>query len=281
MHFSCTLGAVLPGGGSAWNLNARLGPPWRMCQVTFPIHVGSKWNVRFSRTLGVSAFPFRRPTRRAERAEEGGGSAHAAASARTGGSTKRRQQPRERTLRLLRHRGERLVEPRPEGLQKLQVARGRPLAGVGIRLARVLPQDLLGERVLPVPFVQSQIRLVAHGPGAADSSTASRCPRPRTDSRGRRCGPHDGGREQSNGTRTGGQVWNGAEFGRAFGVSHTTVRRYLDLLTSVFVVRQLQPWFENISKRQVRSPKVYIADSGILLAVVWRRFSAAQAYLLR
>lgn len=61
-----------------------------------------------------------------------------------------------------------------------------------------------------------------------------------------------------------GQLWNGAEFGRAFGVAHTTVRRYLDLLTSVFVVRQLQPWHENISKRQVRSPKVYIGDSGIL-----------------
>lgn len=65
-----------------------------------------------------------------------------------------------------------------------------------------------------------------------------------------------------------GQLWNGAEFGRAFGVSHTTVRRYLDLLTSVFVVRQLQPWFENIRKRQVRSPKVYIADSGVLHALL-------------
>ena len=65
-----------------------------------------------------------------------------------------------------------------------------------------------------------------------------------------------------------GQVWNGAEFGRAFGVSHTTVRRYLDLLTSVFVVRQLQPRFENIRKRQVRSPKVYIADSGVLHALL-------------
>ncbi|MYH53482.1 MAG: ATP-binding protein [Gemmatimonadetes bacterium] len=65
-----------------------------------------------------------------------------------------------------------------------------------------------------------------------------------------------------------GQLWNGAEFGRAFGVSHTTVRRYLDLLTSVFVVRQLQPWFENIRKRQVRSPKVYIADSGLLHALL-------------
>lgn len=65
-----------------------------------------------------------------------------------------------------------------------------------------------------------------------------------------------------------GQTWNGAEFGRAFGVSHTTVRRYLDLLTSVFVVRRLQPWFESISKRQVRSPKVYIADSGVLHALL-------------
>ena len=65
-----------------------------------------------------------------------------------------------------------------------------------------------------------------------------------------------------------GQLWNGAEFGRAFGVAHTTVRRYLDLLTSVFVVRQLQPWHENVAKRQVRSPKVYIADSGLLHALL-------------
>ena len=65
-----------------------------------------------------------------------------------------------------------------------------------------------------------------------------------------------------------GQIWNGAEFGRAFGVAHTTVRRYLDLLTSVFVVRQLQPWHENVRKRQVRSPKVYVADSGVLHALL-------------
>ena len=65
-----------------------------------------------------------------------------------------------------------------------------------------------------------------------------------------------------------GQTWNGAEFGRAFGVSHTTVRRHLDLLTSLFVVRQLQPWFENITKRQVRAPKVYVADTGILHALL-------------
>ena len=65
-----------------------------------------------------------------------------------------------------------------------------------------------------------------------------------------------------------GRLWNGAELGRAFGVSHTTVRRYLDLLTSVFMVRQLQPWHENIAKRQVRSPKVFINDSGLLHALL-------------
>ena len=61
-----------------------------------------------------------------------------------------------------------------------------------------------------------------------------------------------------------GQVWNASEFGRSFGVADNTVRNYLDILTSAFVVRQLQPWHENIKKRQVKSPKVYLADSGIL-----------------
>jgi predicted AAA+ superfamily ATPase len=61
-----------------------------------------------------------------------------------------------------------------------------------------------------------------------------------------------------------GQVWNGAELARAFGVSATTVRRYLDLLTGALVVYQLQPWYENLKKRQVKSPKVYISDSGLL-----------------
>ena len=61
-----------------------------------------------------------------------------------------------------------------------------------------------------------------------------------------------------------GQVWNASEFGRSFGVADTTVRNYLDLLSSALVVRQLLPWHENISKRQVKSPKVYIADSGLL-----------------
>ena len=65
-----------------------------------------------------------------------------------------------------------------------------------------------------------------------------------------------------------GQIWNGAELARAFGVAATTVRRYLDVLSGALVVRQVQPWYENIGKRQVKSPKVYVADSGILHALL-------------
>lgn len=61
-----------------------------------------------------------------------------------------------------------------------------------------------------------------------------------------------------------GQVWNAAELARSLGSSEPTARRYLDTLTSMFLVRQLQPWFENLGKRQVRAPKVYIRDSGLL-----------------
>ena len=61
-----------------------------------------------------------------------------------------------------------------------------------------------------------------------------------------------------------GQTWNSSEFARTFGVADTTVRNYLDMLTSALVVAQLQPWHENIGKRQVKSPKIYLADSGIL-----------------
>ena len=61
-----------------------------------------------------------------------------------------------------------------------------------------------------------------------------------------------------------GQTWNASEFARSFGVADTTIRGYLDRLTSALVVHQLQPWHENISKRQVRAPKVYLADSGLL-----------------
>jgi uncharacterized protein len=52
--------------------------------------------------------------------------------------------------------------------------------------------------------------------------------------------------------------------GRALGLSHTTIRRWLDALTQTFMVRQLQPWFANVGKRQVRSPKVYVEDPGLL-----------------
>jgi predicted AAA+ superfamily ATPase len=61
-----------------------------------------------------------------------------------------------------------------------------------------------------------------------------------------------------------GQIWNASEFARSFGVADTTVRGYLDRLTAALVVRQLLPWHENISKRQVKASKVYIADSGML-----------------
>jgi hypothetical protein len=65
-----------------------------------------------------------------------------------------------------------------------------------------------------------------------------------------------------------GQIWNGSEFARSIGATEPTSRRYLDLLTGAYVVRQIQPWFENIGKRQVKSPKVYIRDSGLLHALL-------------
>lgn len=65
-----------------------------------------------------------------------------------------------------------------------------------------------------------------------------------------------------------GQIWNASEVGRSLGEAHTTVKRHLDILAGAFVVRELQPWFANIGKRQVRSPKIYIRDSGILHALL-------------
>jgi predicted AAA+ superfamily ATPase len=65
-----------------------------------------------------------------------------------------------------------------------------------------------------------------------------------------------------------GQIWNAAELGRALAVNESTVRRYLDLMTGVFMVRQLPPWFENLGKRQVKAPKVYVRDSGLLHALL-------------
>ncbi len=61
-----------------------------------------------------------------------------------------------------------------------------------------------------------------------------------------------------------GQVLNTSELGRALGSSHTSVRRYLERLANTFVVRVLPPWSANLAKRQIRHPKVYVADSGIL-----------------
>jgi len=61
-----------------------------------------------------------------------------------------------------------------------------------------------------------------------------------------------------------GQVWNAAEAARALGVSESTTRRYLDLLEGVFMVRQLAPWYANLAKRQIKSPKVYVRDTGLL-----------------
>ncbi len=61
-----------------------------------------------------------------------------------------------------------------------------------------------------------------------------------------------------------GQTWNAAELGRSMGLSDKTVRSYLDILTGTFMIRQLQPWFENLGKRQVKSPKIYFRDTGLL-----------------
>jgi len=61
-----------------------------------------------------------------------------------------------------------------------------------------------------------------------------------------------------------GQVWNAAHLARSLGTSEKTARRYLDILSGAYMVRVLPPWYENIRKRQVKAPKVYIRDSGIL-----------------
>ncbi|TMH12746.1 MAG: ATP-binding protein, partial [Betaproteobacteria bacterium] len=65
-----------------------------------------------------------------------------------------------------------------------------------------------------------------------------------------------------------GAIWNGSEIGRSLGDAHTTVRRHLDLLSSALVVRILQPWHENLGKRQVKAPKVYVRDTGLLHALL-------------
>ena len=65
-----------------------------------------------------------------------------------------------------------------------------------------------------------------------------------------------------------GRVWNAAQFARSMGTSEITARRYLDILAGAYMVRVLPPWFENLRKRQVKAPKIYIRDSGIFHALL-------------
>ncbi len=65
-----------------------------------------------------------------------------------------------------------------------------------------------------------------------------------------------------------GQIWNAAQLARSLGASENTARSYLDILAGAFMIRVLPPWFENVSKRQVRSPKVFLRDTGILHALL-------------
>jgi len=74
-----------------------------------------------------------------------------------------------------------------------------------------------------------------------------------------------------------GQVWNAADPARSLGVNESTVRRYLDLLTQAYLVRQLQPWFVNLGKRQVKAPKIYFRDSGLLHSLLGIADAAALA----
>ena len=65
-----------------------------------------------------------------------------------------------------------------------------------------------------------------------------------------------------------GQTWNASDLGRSLDLSDKTVRSYLDILTGTFMVRQLQPWYENLGKRQIKAPKIYLRDSGLLHALL-------------
>lgn len=65
-----------------------------------------------------------------------------------------------------------------------------------------------------------------------------------------------------------GNIFNGSEIGKSLGIAHTTARHYLDILTGTFMIRELTPWLENIDKRQIKSPKIYFRDSGILQSLL-------------
>ena len=71
-----------------------------------------------------------------------------------------------------------------------------------------------------------------------------------------------------------GQIWNAAEPASSLGLSQPTIRSYLDLMTSVYMIRQLQPWHENLAKRQVKTPKIYLRDTGLLHALLGIRTRA-------
>ena len=94
-----------------------------------------------------------------------------------------------------------------------------------------------------------------------------------------------------------GQTWNASELGRSMGLSDKTVRSYLDILCGTFMVLQLEPWHENLNKRQVKAPKIYLRDPGILhgllsipdrhtllghprLGASWEGFALEQALLM-
>jgi predicted AAA+ superfamily ATPase len=65
-----------------------------------------------------------------------------------------------------------------------------------------------------------------------------------------------------------GNIFNASEIGRSLGISHTAVRNYLSILVGVFMIRELSPWYENLKKRQVKAPKIYFKDSGLLNTLV-------------
>jgi len=69
-------------------------------------------------------------------------------------------------------------------------------------------------------------------------------------------------------THVHGNIFNASELGTSLGYSDTTIKRYLDILIGTFMIRKLTPWFENITKRQVKSPKIYFRDSGILHSLI-------------
>lgn len=72
-----------------------------------------------------------------------------------------------------------------------------------------------------------------------------------------------------------GSIWSAADPARSLALGESTIRRYLDLFTSLLVVRQLPPWHENLSKRQVKAPKVYVRDSGLLHTLLGIRSESA------